>query len=249
MNINNLISSNLLTQKSTSAEYKSIFDKQQSVNNDVDKKINSNKTKRQESLKERNNKIFGNITKSLIPVITLQITNQLSQIYTQNSKLSDLVDKTNEFILNIKTQNDVNQARILRDTAINLINNNEQKILGIKTSLDKINSFIQIFNILINIFSAIAIPSAVPPGIGIPINIITGISKQIERSTKLVSGLSSVLSITTYVLIRMINNLEELKARLRQINDILEIKTTSDLSSDELNEFLNSLRQTNIQQQ
>jgi len=245
MNVNSLIS--IPSSSQNSNEYKSIFDQQKNVKSNIDTQLNSNKVKRQKAQSERTSKISGNSVKSLIPVIGLQASNQLSQIYTQNSKLNDLVNKTNEFIKNAKTQDQINQAKVLRDTAINIINDNEKKILQMKDVLGKLSGFIQIFSLLINALSLIAIPTAVPPGVGIPLNIITGISKQMEKATKIVSGLAAILAIVVSVLTRLVNDLEELKKKLLQINDILEDKTTSTLTNDELNNFLSSLRVTQFE--
>ena len=82
-------------------------------------------------------------------------------------------------------------------------------------TISQISTYIAIFSTIVAILSAIPIPTSVPPGIGIPVNLITRISRAIEKANALIESLSVILAIINPILGMMINDLENLKAQLR----------------------------------
>jgi hypothetical protein len=195
-------------------------------------KRKENKARDTQAKRDANKKVIKNAAKTLAPVIALQIANQLSAIISQRSKLEELVDQVNAYIDTANTPETTTIATNLRNNTIALINNSIGKLQSLQTTLNQINTYLAIFNAIVTVLSAIPIPTSVPPGIGIPVNVITRIVKAIEKANKLISALNVVLSVATVALENEINKLNELILRLKNINlDGLNSQQLSDLTS------------------
>ena len=191
-----------------------------------------NKARDTQSKRDLNKKVIKNAAKTLAPIIALQIANQLSSIISQRSKLEELVDQVNAYIDTANTPETTTIATNLRNNTIALINSNISKLQNLQTVLNQINTYLAIFNAIVTVLSAIPIPTSVPPGIGIPVNVITRIVKAIEKANKLISALNVVLAIASISLENELNKLNELILKLKNINlDGLNSKQLSDLTS------------------
>ena len=191
-----------------------------------------NKARDTQSKRDLNKKVIKNAAKTLAPIIALQIANQLSSIISQRSKLEELVDQVNAYIDTANTPETTTIATNLRNNTIALINSNISKLQNLQTVLNQINTYLAIFNAIVTVLSAIPIPTSVPPGIGIPVNVITRIVKAIEKANKLISALNVVLAIASISLENEVNKLNELILKLKNINlDGLNSKQLSDLTS------------------
>ena len=199
------------------------------------------RTKAQKSKARRDlaKKIAKNAAKTLAPVIALQIANKFASIISQRQKLEVLVDQVNVYILAAQTPDEIVIATNLRNNTVTLINNSINKLTSLQQTINQINLYITIFNAIVTILSAIPIPTAVPPGIGIPVNIITRIVKAIEKAQKLISALNIVLAITSISLENEINELNELILRLQNISQNLTDKTLNNLNEQQLTELTN----------
>jgi hypothetical protein len=191
-----------------------------------------NKARDAEAKRDANKKVIKNAKKTLAPIIGLQIANQLSAIISQRSKLEELVDQVNAYIDTANTPETTTIATNLRNNTITLINNSIGKLQNLQTTLNQINTYLAIFNAIITVLSSIPIPTSVPPGIGIPVNVITRIITSLEKANKLVSALNVVLATATIALENEINKLNELILRLKNVNlDGLNSQQLSDLTS------------------
>jgi hypothetical protein len=191
-----------------------------------------NKARDAEAKRDANKKVIKNAAKTLAPIIALQIANQLSNIISQRAKLEELVDQVNAYIDTANTPETANIATNLRNNTITLINNSIGKLQNLQTTLNQINTYLAIFNAIVTVLSAIPIPTSVPPGIGIPVNVITRIVKALEKANKLVSALNVVLAIASISLENEVKKLNELILRLKNINlDGLNSQQLSDLTS------------------
>jgi hypothetical protein len=196
------------------------------------KKRAENKARDTQAKRDANKKVIKNAAKTLAPIIALQIANQLSAIISQRAKLEELVDQVNTYIDTANTPETATIATNLRNNTITLINNSIGKLQNLQNTLNQINTYLAIFNAIVTVLSAIPIPTSVPPGIGIPVNIITRIVKAIEKANKLISALNVVLSIASISLENEVNKLNELILRLKNINlDGLNSQQLSDLTS------------------
>jgi hypothetical protein len=191
-----------------------------------------NKAKQSESKRNLSKKVIKNAKKTLAPIIGLQIANQLSNIISQRAKLEELVNQVNAYIDTANTSETTSIATNLRNNTITLINNSIGKLQNLQTTLNQINTYLAIFNAIVTVLSAIPIPTSVPPGIGIPINIITRIVKAIESANKLISALNVVLAIASISLENEVVKLNELILKLKNVNlDGLNNQQLTDLTS------------------
>ena len=186
-------------------------------------------------------KVIKNAAKTLAPIIALQLTNQLIAVISQREKLEVLVNQVNDYIISANTPETIQIAINLRNNTITLINNSISKLQKIKKVTEQITIYITVFSIIVAILSSIPIPTAVPPGIGIPINVITKIVKTLEKANKLIASLSVVLAICTVLLENEISKLNELILKLKEISQALDQSALSNLNDQELSDLTSSL--------
>jgi hypothetical protein len=105
-----------------------------------------NKARDAEAKRDANKKVIKNAAKTLAPIIALQIANQLSSIISQRSKLEELVDQVNAYIDTANTPETTTIATNLRNNTITLINNSIGKLQNLQTTLNRINTYLAIFN-------------------------------------------------------------------------------------------------------
>ena len=217
------------------------------INLDPEKKIKEDRKKRKAQRQEKqaknkardtqakrdaNKKVIKNAKKTLAPIIGLQIANQLSSIISQRSKLEELVNQVNAYIDTANTPETTNIATNLRNNTITLINNSIGKLQNLQTILNQINTYLAIFNAIVTVLSAIPIPTSVPPGIGIPVNVITRIVKAIENANKLISALNVILAVASISLENEVGKLNELILKLKNVNLTgLDSQQLADLTS------------------
>jgi hypothetical protein len=191
-----------------------------------------NKARDTQAKRDANKKVIKNAKKTLVPIIGLQIANQLSSIISQRAKLEELVDQVNAYIDTADTPETTNIATNLRNNTITLINNSIGKLQNLQTTLNQINTYLAIFNAIVTVLSAIPIPTSVPPGIGIPVNVITRIVKAIENANKLISALNVILAVASLSLENEVGKLNELILKLKNVNLTgLDSQQLSDLTS------------------
>lgn len=185
------------------------------------------KAEKQASRKQRRKAVLQNAKKTLVPILTLLLTNRIAEVISQNDKIQQLVDEANIIIEAANVSNNplqLENAKVVRNNAITVIQSNEDKIIKINDQIQRITIYITIFSTIFSILSAIPIPTSVPPGIGIPVNVITKIIILLEKANKIVLALSALLPTVIVSLEKAIQILEELKAQLLPINGELESK-------------------------
>lgn len=180
-----------------------------------------NKGKVKKAIKDKAKSILKNTKKSLPPVIILGIETIIVYIVANNSALKKLVDDTNAIIEDANASGDptkLNNAKLARDNAIRVIQRAEDALKRVNNILKTISIIITIFSIIVEIISALPIPTSVPPGIGIPINVIMQLVKILQKANQILLVLSAYLPIVTTLLDKIIAVLEDLKAQLLPIN-------------------------------
>jgi hypothetical protein len=218
-----------VNQKAIDDYLKDPFKKQK----DAKKKRKEKRVKRQKRNKEEKRKarkalsktVFQNAKKSLVPILTLVLTNQIAKIIAGNNKIKKLVEDTNAIILDANASGDatkLNNAKLARDNAIRIIQENEDRINKIKAQIQRISIYISIFSVIVAIISAIPIPTSVPPGIGIPVNLIITLVKILDKANKIILALSALIPIVINVLDKAIAILQDYKSQLLDINGQLE---------------------------
>jgi hypothetical protein len=185
------------------------------------------KEEKQAARKQRRKAVLQNAKKTLVPILSLLLTNRIAEVISQNDRIQQLVNEANAIITVANESNNPTQlenAKVVRDNAIRVIQSNEDKIIKINEQIQRITLYITIFSTIVSILSAIPVPTSVPPGIGIPINVITRITILLEKANKIVLALSALLPTVIVSLEKAIQILEELKAQLLPINGELESK-------------------------
>jgi len=183
------------------------------------------KEEKKEARKQRINSILKDAQKTLTPIVITLAVNQLEKIIAQNARIKRLVDDTNTIIESANLSNDpvkLKDAVLRRDNAIRVIENNERNIQQILKQIETITLYIGIFQGIVSIITAIPIPTAVPPGIGIPMNVIIRIVQILFRISQILSVLSAYIPDVQTSLNNVINILNGHKARLKTINGAIE---------------------------
>jgi hypothetical protein len=196
------------------------------------------RAEKQKSKKARVKTVLQNAKKSLVPIITLLLTNKIAEIIAGNDKIKKLVNDTNAIITEANTTQDptkLNNAKLARDNAIKIIQNNEDKIIAINKQISQISIYINIFSLLVSIISAIPIPTAVPPGIGIPVNLIMRLVKILQKANDILLALSALIPIISNALDKAISILEDYKSQLLTINGELEVAAATGINPSLLN--------------
>jgi hypothetical protein len=200
-----------------------------------------NKAERAKARRDLAKKIALNAAKTLAPIIALQIAGKLASILSQRGKLEVLVDQVNAYIDQANTPETIVIATNLRNNTITLINNSIGKLSQLQKIISQISTYIAIFSAIVTVLSAIPIPTAVPPGIGIPVNLIIRIIKTLEKANKLILALNVVLAISTIVLENEIAKLNDLIDRIKDISQLLDIKTSTNLDQQQLTDLTSSI--------
>jgi len=196
------------------------------------KAIAKNKADKRKSQKNKTKAI----TKSLVPILSLTLTNAVANVIANNDNIKKLVDDTNAIITSANISNDPTQlqnATLVKNNAITVINNNESRINQIQTQIEQISVYISIFSIIISILSSLPIPTSVPPGVGLPLSLITKIVQIIEKANKIVLGLTALLPTILLSLEKAISILENYKAQLLQINGEIETAAANTTNSQQ----------------
>jgi len=225
--------------------FKKIKEKQKERKAKRKESKNKNKELQRKAKRVRIKSSLKSASTSLVPLIPSLIsilTNKIIEITMQNGKISQLVDNTNKIIIEANSSNDplkLNNAKLIRDNAIKIIQDNESKITEIRNQIQRISIYVNIFSIVVQIISNIPIPTSVPPGIGIPVNAIMKLVKILDKASRIVALLGSIIPVLVSSLDTVINELEELKNKLLNINGMLEISsiTTNNSLISNPNEF------------
>jgi hypothetical protein len=189
-------------------------------------------------------KLAINAAKTLAPILALQLANKFAAVLSQRAQLEKLVDQVNAYIEQANTPETIAIATNLRNNAVTLINNSINKLTNLEKTIAQISLYITIFTAVVAILSAIPIPTAVPPGIGIPVNVITRIVKSLEKAAKLIASLSVITAIAITILESEIARLNDLIERLKAINQLLDSKAATNLNEQELADLTNAFLPT-----
>ena len=203
-------------------------------------RVARNKAERAKARRDLTKKVAKNAAKTLAPIIALQLANQFASVLSQRAKLEELVDQVNVYIEQANTPETIAIATNLRNNAVTLINNSINKLTKLQKTTAQIELYITIFSLIVSVLSAIPIPTAVPPGIGIPVNVIVKIVKTIEKANKLISALSIVLAIGVVILENEISKLNDLIERLKAVNVLLGNQANLNLNEQQLADLSNS---------
>jgi len=192
------------------------------------------KAEKRKALKNKAKAVLKNAKKTLVPIITLLLTNKIAEVIAQSTYVGELVNSTNALIIEANESGNsakLNNAKLSRDNAIRIIQSNEEKIIKIQNDINRISTYISIFSIIVAIISAIPIPTSVPPGVGIPTSLIIRFVKILDKANRILLSLSALIPILLSILDKVISILEDYKSQLLNINGQIETAATSGIGN------------------
>jgi hypothetical protein len=160
--------------------------------------------------------------KNPVPLIMASLTITCQLVSVRNKRIEELVDNVNSVIDNIQSNDDVRKATLLRNNAIRIINENEAKINSIKNILERISLILSVLDIIL-ILADVILPLPTPspaPDVVTPAK--ERFRKKYELAVEVITGLLAAISIIRLLLDRIIEELEEQKERLKEIDGFFD---------------------------
>ena len=219
--------------------YQNIKNSTKRRNQKIDKSILKSKDKLNKEKKILSLKVLKNQSKTIASVISLQAAKLLFDILSNNSRLQELIDNTNDIIEAATTQDAINNARVIRNSTLAILNSNERKLASLSKIVNNINKIVTILNISL---TAIIILFTIPKPFGLGPSMPTPIANKVKKLQDLVIALNILTSILKGILDSKLNDLEDLKSQIKQLNDILDNALINNLSDSELQTFINEQR-------
>jgi hypothetical protein len=166
----------------------------------------------------------------------------ISNIAIGNKKIETLVDDTITIIENATTKQDIEKAKLFRNNALIVISANKKRLTTVQQIIDILNLLAPLITPIVTFFKVNPIPSAVPPGVGVPLGTITTISDKTRKLQDIIDSSLSIVSVLSSVVSKLIDDLEYQESRLNQVGNILE-QNLDNLSINDLNNLLLSSSQ------
>jgi len=201
------------------------------------------KAEKTKAKRDQAKKVATNISKTLAPVLALQLANKFSSITSQRQKLEILVDQVNSYIDSVQTPDQVTIATNLRNNTITLINSSINKLKNLQDILKTINVTLTIFNLLIPLLNRAAPLTVLSTPPFTPIITMVAhdeIRNKKQRLERLVSALSIILSVANISLENEINELNALILKLKNVD-------LNSLDQQQLNALSNLFLPTNTE--
>ena len=158
--------------------------------------------------------------------VSYLLNRELIRLSNNVAQLNILVDKTNEIISSIKTKQDVIKAKVARDAALVELNSAYAKIKQIRDLLQVIQTVLTVITVLLNLLLLFPIPTT------------PKISQQITKLTLTLDAIAVFLAIATLSLSNFLNDINNAKARLLPISDLIDEAINNNLSPDEIRNLL-----------
>jgi hypothetical protein len=203
------------------------------------RKIQRAKNKENKEKKILSKKVLQNLSKTIASLVSLQATKLLFSIVFNNKKLQELIDDTNNIIDSATTQEAINNARVIRNSTLAIIINNERKLDSLNKIVDNANRVVTILNISL---TAIILLFTIPKPFGLGPTMPTPIANKVKKFQDLVVALNILISIIRGILDSKLNELNDLKSQLNQLNNILDNTLINNLSNEQLQSFINEQR-------
>jgi hypothetical protein len=159
---------------------------------------------------------------SVITVVGVLADYLLGTVSIGNKKIENLVDKVNLFIKNIKTEKDIQKAKLYVNRAKLIINTNRQRLETIQTILSILEILIPLLDVILGLFKSNPIPSAVPPGVGVPLGTINTIDSKTKTLDDIKLAASILLRISNKIVSKLLDDLDYQESRLLPIEGLLD---------------------------
>ena len=166
----------------------------------------------------------------------------ISNIAIGNKKIEALVDDTITIIESATTKQDIEKAKLFRNNALMVISANKKRLTTVQQVIDVLNLLAPLITPIVIFFKTNPIPSAVPPGVGVPLGTITTIDDKTRKLQNIIDSSLSIVSVLSSVVSKLIDDLDYQESRLNQVGNILE-QNLDNLSISDLNDLLLSSSQ------
>jgi hypothetical protein len=160
--------------------------------------------------------------RSVITTVGVLSNFLISSITIGNKRIEKVVDRVNEQIKNIRTEQDIQKARLSVNRAKLIINQNRVKLQTIQTVILILGILIPLLDTILNLFKSNPVPSAVPPGIGVPLGVINTIDSKSKTLDDLKLAAVVILSIISQIIAKLIDDLNFQESRLLPIEGLLD---------------------------
>lgn len=135
----------------------------------------------------------------------------------------------------------INQKNILKSSLIE-INNTLKNISNSATTVDTLTSSL---NIAVNTIKGIPIPTSVPPGIGIPLNVITILADSLDSLSKAISKGRGVVDLITSLISQITPRIEKIISLLNSLEGFVQ-KEIEKYPNEEINNLVNTQNISNV---
>lgn len=181
----------------------------------------------------KNGKKISISSRSVITTVGVLSNLLISSITIGNKKIEKLVDRVNEQIKNIQTEQDIQKAKLSVNRAKLIINQNRTKLQTVQTVITVLEILVPLLDTILQLFKSNPVPSAVPPGVGVPLGVINTIDSKSKTLDDLKLTASVILSIINQIIAKLIDDLNVQERRLLPIEGLLN-SGLNNLSSDQL---------------
>ena len=123
-----------------------------------------------------------------------------------------------------------------------VISANKKRLTTVQQVIDVLNLLAPLITPIVIFFKTNPIPSAVPPGVGVPLGTITTIDDKTRKLQNIIDSSLSIVSVLSSVVSKLIDDLDYQESRLNQVGNILE-QNLDNLSISDLNDLLLSSSQ------
>jgi len=182
---------------------------------------------------EKIQQLKRNIFKTLAVVAGSIVIQEVVKLIANNAELQNLVNRTNTIISEAVTLPQLNQARVARNGCISKINQQQSRINALLKILNTLNIILTVFGVLVALLNAIP---------GFPAPVAKKLTILWANAKKVRDSVGAILSILIPMLQSAIAILENLKRQLLEINERIESKTLLLLTDDELDSYLDQIR-------
>lgn len=182
---------------------------------------------------EKVQQLKKNLFKTLAVVAGSLVVQEIVKLIANNAELQNLVDRTNVIIEEAVTLPQLNQARVARNGCISRINQQQSRINALLKILNTLNTILTVFGILVSLLNAIP---------GFPAPVAKKLATLWVSAKQIRDSIGAILSILIPMLQSAIVILEDLKRQLLDINERIEEKTLLLLTDDELDSYVNQIK-------
>lgn len=177
--------------------------------------------------------------KDIISVLCYLANIIMEYVSIGNKRIEELVDETNEIIANVKTASDVERAKLFRDNTLTAIAFNRKQLEDFQKIVQILEILAPLITPIVFFFKSNPIPSAVPPGIGVPLGTITTIDEQRQKLQDIIDTSLIIVYTLNNLASKLLDDLNYQEERINQINNILDQSLTG-LSSLEIQNLIES---------